>query len=68
MIMFLSVILRACLFIIIIIIIIINDNDGNIEQFLTGWKYCNLYYFYTTDVFNLYIFCPIFAPKVIKMF
>ena len=51
-----------------IIIIIIKDSDGNIERFLAGWKYCNLYYFYTIDFFNLYIFCPIFAPKIMTMF
>ena len=26
------------------------DNDGNIERLLTGWKYCNLYYFFTLDL------------------
>ena len=46
------------------IIIIIKDNDGNIERFLAGWKYCNLYYFYILDFFNLHIFCPIFAPNI----
>ena len=48
-------------------IIIIKDNDGNIERFLAGWKYCNLYYFYTVDLFNLHIFCLIFALRVMRV-
>ena len=52
----------------IVFIIIIKDNDGNIERFLAGWKYCNLYYFYTIDFFNLYSFCPIFAAEIMTMF
>ena len=69
-IMFPSIIMDAFDFIIIIIIIIIiiNDNDGNINTTCCGWKYRNLYYFFTIDLFNLYIFCPIFALRVITMF
>ena len=51
-----------------LILLSFKDNDGNIEQFLAGWKCYNLHYFYTTDFFDLYIFCPIFAPKIMKMF
>lgn len=43
------------------------DNDGNIERLLTGWKYCNLYYFFTIEVLNVYTFYPIFTLKVITM-
>ena len=32
-----------------------------------GWKYCNLYYFYAVNFFNLSIFCSIFAPKIITI-
>ena len=64
-IMFPSIIMEAFDF---IIIIIINDNDGNINTTCCGWKYRNLYYFFTIDLFNLCIFCPIFALRVITMF
>ena len=37
-------------------IIIIVIDDGNIERHLAGWKYCNFYYFYNIDFFNLYVF------------
>ena len=50
-----------------ITITVIKDNDGNIERYLAGWKYCNLYYFYTMDFFNLYNFCLIFAPRIMTM-
>ena len=37
---------------------------GNIERFLAGWKYCNLYYSYTIDFFNLYIFGPFLHQRL----
>ena len=58
-----ALISRLCFFLWLCYSYVINDNDGNIERLLAGWKYCNLYYFYTIDFFNLNIFLSHFRTK-----